>query len=70
MGTYQQIAELTAELQDARLTKAERQAAIRQLHELQHDLELEEIDAVDSGNSAMADALFHQWSRIESALAA
>ena len=67
MGTYQQIAELTAELQDARLTKAERQAAIRQLHELQHDLE---IDAVDSGNSAMADALFAQWSRIESALAA
>jgi hypothetical protein len=70
MGTYQQIAELTAELQDARLTKAERQAAIRQLHELQHDLELEEIDAVDSGNSAMADALFEQWSCIESALAA
>ncbi len=70
MGTYQQIAELTAELQDARLTKAERQAAIRQLHELQHDLELEEIDAVDSGNSAMAVALFVQWSRIESALAA
>ena len=70
MGTYQQIAELTAELQDARLTKAERQAAIRQLHELQHDLELEEIDAVDSGNSGMADALFDQWNRIESALAA
>ena len=70
MGTYQQIAELTAELQDARLTKAERQAAIRQLHELQHDLELEEIDAIDSGNRAMAEALFAQWSRIESALAA
>ncbi len=70
MGTYQQIAELTAELQDARLTKAERQAAIRQLHELQHDLELEEIDAVDSGDRAAADALFDQWSRIESALAA
>jgi hypothetical protein len=70
MGTYQQIAELTAELQDARLTKAERQAAIRQLHELQHHLELEEIDAVDSGNRAAADALFDQWSRIESALAA
>jgi hypothetical protein len=70
MGTYQQIAELTAELQDARLTKAERQAAIRQLHELQHDLELEEIDAVDSGNSAMADALFEQWSGIENVLAA
>ena len=70
MGTYQQIAELTAELQDARLTKAERQAAIRQLHELQHDLELEEIDAVDGGNSAIADALFEQWSRIENVLAA
>jgi len=70
MGTYQQIAELTAELQDARLTKAERQAAIRQLHELQRNLELEEVDAVDSGNSEIADALLDQWSRIESALAA
>ena len=70
MGTYQQIAELTAELQDARLTKAERQAAIRQLHELQRNLELEEVDAVDSGNGEIADALLDQWSRIESALAA
>ena len=70
MDTYQRIAELAAELQDARLTKAERQVAIRQLHELQHDLELAEIDAVDSGDRAAADALLAQWSRIENVLAA
>jgi hypothetical protein len=70
MGTYQQISELAAELQHARLTKAERQAAIRQLHELQHELELEEVAAIDDGDSAKADALFEQWSRIEGALAA
>ena len=70
MDPYQRIAELAAELQDARLTKAERQTAIRQLHELQHDLELEEIDAIDNGDRTAADTLFDQWSRIESALAA
>ena len=43
MDTYQQIAELAAELRAACLTKAERQATIQQLHELQHDIELDEV---------------------------
>jgi len=70
MDIYQQIAELAAELHNARLTKAERQATIRQLHELQHDIELAEVDAVDHGDSAVADALFQQWSSIEQVLTA
>jgi hypothetical protein len=70
MDTYQQIAELAAELHNARLTNAERQATVRQLHELQHDIELAEIDAVDHGDGAMAEALFQQWSSIEQALTA
>jgi hypothetical protein len=70
MDTYQRIAELAAELHGARLTKAERKAAIHQLHELQHDLELEEVVAIDYGDRATADALFDQWSRIEHVLAA
>ena len=70
METHQQIAELAAELQGAHLTKAERQATICQLHDLQHQLELEEIEAVDGGDSAMAVALYAQWTRIENALTA
>ena len=70
MDTYQQIAELTAELRGAGLTKTERQATIRQLHDLQHQLELEEIEAVDGDDSAMAGALYAQWTRIESVLTA
>ena len=70
MDTYQQIAELTAELQDARLTKTERRATIRQLHDLQHQLELDEIEAMDGGDTAMAGAIYAQWTRIESALTA
>lgn len=70
MDIHQQIAELTAELRDTRLTKAERAAARQQLEELQHDLELADIEAVDRGDSATAEAIFHQWARIENALAA
>jgi hypothetical protein len=70
MDIYQRIAELTAELHDARLTKAERQTAICQLHDLQHELELDEVNAIDSGDAAAAAVLFDQWSRIEGALAA
>jgi hypothetical protein len=70
MDTYQQIAELAAELQNARLTKAQRLATIRQLHELQHDIELAEVEAIDHGDGATADALFQQWSRIEHVIAA
>ena len=70
MDIYQQIAELAAELQDAHLTKPERQATIRQLHDLQHQLELEEAEAVDCGDSAMAGALYAQWTRIENFLTA
>ena len=70
MDTYQQIAELAAELQDAHLTKAERQATICQLHDLQHQLELEEIEAIDGGDRAMAGALYTQGTRIENVLTA
>ena len=70
MDIYQQIAELAAELQDAHLTKAERQTTICQLHDLQHQLELEEIEAVDGDDSAMAGALYAQWTRIENVLTA
>jgi len=70
METHQQIAELAAELQGAHLTKAERQATICQLHDLQHQLELEEAEAVDCGDSAMAGALYAQWTRIENVLTA
>ena len=70
MGIYQQISELAAELRNARLTKAERQAAIRQLHELQHDLELEEVAAIDNGDGATAAALYTEWLQIERVLAA
>jgi hypothetical protein len=70
MDTYQQIAELAAELRGAHLTKTERQAAIQQLHELQHDIELDEVDAIDSGDRAAADALYAQWQQIERVLAA
>ncbi|MEA2754394.1 MAG: hypothetical protein QOJ54_683 [Aliidongia sp.] len=70
MDAYQQISELAAELRDACLTKAERQAAIRQLHELQHDLELEEVAAIDGGDGKTAASLYAQWLRIEHALAA
>jgi hypothetical protein len=70
MDTYQQIRELAAELRDAYLTKTERQAAIEQLHELQHELELEEVVAIDSGDKATADTLYAEWLRIENALAA
>lgn len=70
MDVYQQISELAAELHSARLTKAERQAAIRQLHELQHDIELDEVAAIDSGDSATAAWLYAQWQQIESVLAA
>ena len=70
MGAYQQISELAAELHCARLTKAEQQAAISQLHELQHQLEIDEETAIDSGDRATADTLYAEWLRIESALAA
>jgi hypothetical protein len=70
MGTYQQISELAAELRDSYLTKAERQAAIQQLHELQHDLELDEVEAIDNGDRATADRLYAEWQQIERALAA
>ena len=70
MDTYQQIAELAAELRAACLTRAERQAAIEQLHELQHDIELDEVEATDSGDRAAADALYAQWQHIERVLAA
>ena len=70
MDIYRQIAELAAELQDACLTKMERQATICQLHDLQHQLELEEAEAVDCGDSAMAGALYAQWTRIENVLTA
>ena len=70
MDTYQRIAELTAELRDARLTAAERKAAIRQLHDLQHNIELDEVVAIDIGDSAAADRLSAQWTQIETALAA
>ena len=70
MDIYQQIAELAAELHNARLTKAQRQATIRQLHELQHDIEIAEVEAVDYADSGMADALYQQWSCIEQVLTA
>jgi len=70
MDTYQQIAELAAELQGAHLTKTERQATICQLHDLQHQLELEEIEAIDGGDRATAGALYTQWTRIENVLTA
>jgi hypothetical protein len=70
MDTYQQISELAAELRDAYLTKAERQAAIQQLHELQHDLELDEVEAVDNGDSERAALLYAEWQKIENVLAA
>ena len=70
MDTYQQIAELIAELRDAHLTKMERQATICQLHDLQHQLELEEIEAVDEGDVGQAGALYARWTRIENVLTA
>jgi pantothenate synthetase len=70
MDTYQQISELAAELRDAYLTKAERQAAIQQLHELQHDLELDEVEAIDNGDSERAALLYAEWQKIENVLAA
>jgi hypothetical protein len=70
MDIHQQIAELTAELRDTRLTKAERAAARQQLEELQHDLELADVEAVDRGDGATVAALFRQWTRIENALTA
>jgi hypothetical protein len=70
MDTYQQISELAAELQGAYLTKAERQAAIQQLHELQHDLELDEVEAIDSGDGERAALLYAEWRKIETVLAA
>ena len=70
MDTYQQIAELTAELRDAHLTAAERKATIQQLHDLQHDIELDEVGAIDNGDGAAADTLYAQWTQIEIALAA
>jgi hypothetical protein len=70
MDIYQQINELAAELRDAYLTKAERQAAIQQLHELQHDLELDEVEAVDYGDSERAALLYAEWQKIENVLAA
>ena len=70
MDTYQQIAELAAELQGACLTKMERQATICRLHDLQHQLELEEAEAVDDGNMGRAGALYAQWTRIENVLTA
>jgi len=70
MDIYQQIAELAAELRDACLTKAERQATVCQLHDLQHQLELEEVEAVDGGDRTMAGALYAQWTRIEKVLTA
>ncbi len=70
MDTYQQISELAAELRDAYLTKAERQAAIEQLHELQHDLELDEVEAIDNGDSERAALLYAEWQKIENVLAA
>jgi hypothetical protein len=70
MDIHQQIAELAAELHTARLTKIERAAAVRQLHELQRELEIEEVAALDNGDAATADALYDQWLSIENALAA
>ena len=70
MDIYQQISELAAELRDAYLTKAERRAAIQQLEELQHELELEEVAAIDSGDSEGAALLYAEWLRIETVLAA
>ena len=70
MDIYRQIAELAAELRDACLTMAERQATICQLHDLQHQLELEEAEAVDGGDVGQAGALYAQWTRIENVLTA
>jgi len=70
MDIYQQIAELGEELTNTCLTAGERRAAIRELHELQHDLDMEEIEAIDRGDGATAAILLAQWSRIECALAA
>ena len=70
MDIHQQIAELAGELHAARLTKVERAVAVRQLHELQRQLEIEEVEALDGGNAATADALYSDWLRIEDALAA
>lgn len=68
MGTHQKITELAAELRSACLTKAERQAAIRQLHELQRKLEIDEEAAVDSGENSAAARLYAEWLQIEGAL--
>ena len=70
MDIHQQIAELATELQAARLTKVERTVAVRQLHELQRQLEIEEAAALEDGDAATADALYSHWIRIENALAA
>jgi hypothetical protein len=70
MDIYQQISELAAELRDAYLTKAERHAAIQQLHELQHDIELDEVEAIDNGDGEGAALLYAEWLRIENVLAA
>lgn len=70
MDIYQQITELAAELQDAHLTKMERQATICQLHDLQHQIELEEAEAVDDGDTGQAGALYARWIQIEGALTA
>lgn len=70
MGTHLQISGLAAELRSTCLAKAERQAAIRQLHELQRQLEIDEEAAVDSSDSSAAARLYAEWLRIENALAA
>lgn len=70
MDRHQQIAEIAAELRDVRLTRTERKLAIHQLYDLQHQLELDERDAVDGGDITTAEALYAQWTRVESALAA
>jgi hypothetical protein len=70
MDIHQQIAELAAELAATRLTKNERASVVRQLHELQRQLEIDEAVALENGDAVTADALYERWIRIENALAA
>ncbi len=70
MDIYQEIAELEAELRFARLTQGEHRATIRRLHDLQRELEIAEVEATERGDGAVADTLYAEWLRIESAIAA
>ena len=70
MDIHQQIAELAAELAATRLTKNERASVVRQLHELQRELEIDEAAALDNGDAVTADRLYEHWIHIENTLAA